>query len=400
MKTLRLAFSRIITYFFENKIIFVLYFIGTVACIFMMIFYYGNTLTYMTGNSKYDDRDLRRYEVMLSSPTEVTPETIEKLKNFEQEYNIQEIMLTTIVDADGKNIDFSSNDEAERYRENKERGSHEELGNDYIILSTFLNNNNDNVADSITGDEFEVLKSSIFSDDQLTKNVASAPPNENKDIKVGDITFNVVKNEDIYEYFIPSDAYFKSGIKTWYIIIWVSDEFSENMMYRYVDFLRDFFDIKYDPAVDCEGSYDFIRTPLIYYNGQSGEITSQFYSMAYIFILSIISFMFLLKYLMDSCRRENSILMMVGAKKKHIMLINFIENIILTLFSTVAAILLHAALYNVIFSKINLFENITYSIQDYLIIAMLSLGLSLIVQIPFIFTYWFKNIRTLKEGSK
>ena len=57
MKTLRLAISRILTYFSENKTIFVLYFIGTISCVIMMIYYYGNTLNYMTGNSSFDEFD-------------------------------------------------------------------------------------------------------------------------------------------------------------------------------------------------------------------------------------------------------------------------------------------------------------------------------------------------------
>lgn len=48
----------------------------------------------------------------LSSPAKVTEDTIEKLKEFEQKYGIQDIELTTIVDSDGNNIEFSSNDEA------------------------------------------------------------------------------------------------------------------------------------------------------------------------------------------------------------------------------------------------------------------------------------------------
>ena len=112
MKTLRLAISRILTYFSENKTIFVLYFIGTISCVIMMIYYYGNTLNYMTGNSSFDDIEFRKYHVAFSSPAKVTENTIEKLKEFEQKYDIQDIELTTIVDLDGNNIEFSSSYEA------------------------------------------------------------------------------------------------------------------------------------------------------------------------------------------------------------------------------------------------------------------------------------------------
>lgn len=134
MKTLRLAISRILTYFSENKTIFVLYFIGTISCVIMMIYYYGNTLNYMTGNSSFDDIEFRKYSVDLSSPTEVTENTIEELKKFEQKYGIQDIELTTIVDLDGNNIEFSSHYEATNDYWIKKLGNNDSSDTDKNIL--------------------------------------------------------------------------------------------------------------------------------------------------------------------------------------------------------------------------------------------------------------------------
>lgn len=189
----------------------------------------------------------------------------------------------------------------------------------------------------------------MFTDEELSKNVASVSLGKAKSIKVGNTTFNVVKEKTAQEefdgkiekYYIPADAYFKTGIKTWTVDIVIKERFSQNMMYRYVNYLRDVFNIKFDPAVDNEGSYDYVRGPIIYYIEDANQVSSQFYSIVYIFMLSLISFMFLLKYLMDSSRRENSILMMVGAKKRVVMLVNFIENVALTVISTVIAIAIH-----------------------------------------------------------
>lgn len=104
MKTLRLAFSRIFTYFSENKIIFILYFIGVIACVIFMLFFYGNVLNSKTGQTQYDELDFKTYYVSFATPTEITPETLEKLKNFQIEYDIQDIKLTAILDKDGNNI--------------------------------------------------------------------------------------------------------------------------------------------------------------------------------------------------------------------------------------------------------------------------------------------------------
>ena len=216
MKTLRLAISRILTYFSENKTIFVLYFIGTISCVIMMIYYYGNTLNYMTGNSSFDDIEFRKYHVAFSSPTEVTEDTIEKLKEFEQKYGIQDIELTTIIDSDGNNIEFSSSYEAVNDYWVKKLGNRDSSDTDkkYIILSTYLNNNEDN--------SFSDTKGRLFTDEELSKNVASVSLGKAKSIKVGNTTFNVVKEKTaqddlegkIEKYYIPADAYFKTGIKT------------------------------------------------------------------------------------------------------------------------------------------------------------------------------------------
>ena len=301
MKTLRLAISRILTYFSENKTIFVLYFIGTISCVIMMIYYYGNTLNYMTGNSSFDDIEFRKYHVAFSSPTEVTEDTIEKLKEFEQKYGIQDIELTTIIDLDGNNIEFSSSYEAVNDYWVKKLGNRDSSDTDkkYIILSTYLNNNEDN--------SFSDTKGRLFTDEELSKNVASVSLGKAKSIKVGNTTFNVVKEKTaqddlegkIEKYYIPADAYFKTGIKTWTVDIVIKERFSQNMMYRYVNYLRDVFNIKFDPAVDSEGSYDYVRGPIIYYIEDANQVSSQFYSIVYLFLLSLISFMFLLKYLID-----------------------------------------------------------------------------------------------------
>lgn len=134
MKTLRLAISRILTYFSENKTIFVLYFIGTISCVIMMIYYYGNTLSYMTNKSYINEIEFRKYHVAFSSPAKVTEDTIEKLKEFEQKYGIQDIELTTIVDSDGNNIEFSSNDEAINDYWLKKLGNHDSSDTDKNIL--------------------------------------------------------------------------------------------------------------------------------------------------------------------------------------------------------------------------------------------------------------------------
>lgn len=404
MKTLRLAFSRIFTYFSENKIIFILYFIGVIACIIFMLFFYGNVLNSKTGQTQYDELDFKTYYVSFATPTEITPETLEKLKDFQIEYDIQDIKLSAVLDMDGNNIDFSTCSDASTYFDyGNINNDFVSVDNDIVAVSvdTFINNNNN----ILKGTDYQ-----IFTDEELKQNVAAASLNAEKSIKIKGQDFNVVKtvpkNTDEYyfkstpDYYIPADAYFQSGIKTWKITIYVAEPFSQSMMYNYGYFLHEIFNTKYNPLKDVSGEYDCVGIPKTVYMAEYGDRFAQYWSIMEIFAVSIFSFMFLLKYLMDSCRRENSILMMVGAKKSRILVTNFIENVILTLFSTAIAILIHIALYDCLFSKINLYENIVYSAEDYLIITLIVFVMSTIIQIPFIISYWFKNIRNIKDGAK
>ncbi len=400
MKTLRLAFSRIYTYFLENKIIFILYFIGVVACVVFMLFFYGNVLNSKTGQTQYDDLKFKTYYVSFATPTEITPETLEKLKDFQIEYDIQDIRLGAILDLDGNNIEFSDNSEAMQYFHHKVNPNEEEEFVS-VYVETFINNNT-NILKNID--------SQLFTDDELKQNVAISS-NTEESIKIKGQDFKIIKTipkntDGIYDmketpdYYIPADAYFQSGIKTRQITIYVAEPFSQSMMYNYGYFLHEIFNTKYNPLTDADGSYDCVGIPSSVYASEYGDRVSQYQSIMAVFAVSILSFMFLLKYLMDSCRRENSILMMVGAKKIRILATAFIENTILTLSGTIIATLIHITLYDCLFSKINLYKNVVYSIEDYLLIAFIVLVLSTIVQIPFTISYWVKNIRNIKEGAK
>ncbi len=401
MKTLRLAFSRISTYFLENKIIFILYFIGVVACVVFMLFFYGNVLNSKTGQTQYDELKFKTYSVYFATPTEITPETLEKLKDFQMEYDIQDIRMGAILDLDGNNIKFSDCSEANLYVDFG-RDPNVENSPASIYVETFINNNTN------------ILKntdSQLFTDDELKQNVAISSSDAEESIKIKGQDFKIIKTipkdtggvngrKGSPDYYIPAESYFQSGIKTCRITIYVAEPFSQIVMYNYGYFLHEIFNTKYNPLVDHSGEYDCVRIPSSVYASEYGDRVSQYRSIMAVFAVSILSFMFLLKYLMDSCKRENSILMMVGAKKIRILATTFIENTILTLSGTSIAILIHIALYDCLFSKINFYENIVYSIEDYLIIAITVLILSTVIQIPFMISYWVKNIRNIKEGAK
>lgn len=70
MKTIKLALFRLFRYFKENRLIFVLYLLGSVTCVITFVYFYGN----MMPSKHADARNsllFRRYEVQLSEPLQL-----------------------------------------------------------------------------------------------------------------------------------------------------------------------------------------------------------------------------------------------------------------------------------------------------------------------------------------
>lgn len=387
MKTLRLVFSRIGTYFSRNKTIFVLYIVGMVVCVITLIFLYGNLMSSkprIFRNESY----CRSVSVYFRDPVTLTDDDIEELRDFYMDGKIQEIKFSAVLDKNGNDsFDFFTGDiyEGEGTQPAMcyiDRDSDIDP-DDYIIVDSYLNNNDDMMVNP---------KPNIFSKDQLKQSVAAAPKDKNGSIRIQGEDFNIVENVASDDYVIPIEKYMSSNIRTCYMQIYTDSIWSKFAVTEYVNYLKAVFD-------DANYSYT-IFDPLPFYGELEAQNLQNMGMLMVVFGCTILSFMFLLKYLMDCARYENGILMMVGAKRTHILLMNFLENIILTLFCITAASLIHIGFYRVFFSKISLFENLEYHLEDYLIIAGLILVASIIIQIPFMIVYWKNNIKNIKEGGR
>lgn len=391
MKTLRIVFSRIGTYFSRNKTVFVLYIVGMIICVTSLIFLYGNFLgskprIYSHGLS------CKRVEVYFEDPVLLTKDDISEIQDFYMEGKIQEIELSTVLDKNGNDsIEFFSGDEDVAYGDDVPASTMDYIGgytdlaapNDYIIVDSYLNNNDDMMVNP---------RPNIFSNDQLKQFVAVAPKEKTGSIKILGEDFKIIENVSSDHYAIPIEKYLSLNLRTCYLNIQTDTIWSKFAISEYVNYLKAIFD---------KANYRYtICDPLPFY-GQLENMNLQYTGQ--IMLVSgctILAFMFLLKYLMDCSRYENGVLMMVGAKRKHIVFMGFIENIILTLSSTIVAIFIHIGFYNVFFSKVNIFEELEYYPHDYVIIAGMILATSIIVQIPFMIVYWKNNIKNIKEGGR
>lgn len=101
--------------------------------------------------------------------------------------------------------------------------------------------------------------------------------------------------------------------------------------------------------------------------------------------LGVFAFTVLLYNMIKSAAKENIISMIVGASKVRVAIWSFAEALILGVSANILGFLLHWALYQPVFTKLNLATHLTYYFEDYCLLTLMILIFSLITTLPVLF---------------
>lgn len=132
---------------------------------------------------------------------------------------------------------------------------------------------------------------------------------------------------------------------------------------------------------------DYVRTPFIYVHTDELKSQQQLIVISVVYIISVISFISLLRYLIDSMIDENVTSMIVGAPKATVVAMIFREELFLFLIPNVIGLLLHYALTPALFSKINIVQDAVYTLSDYATILLIMLVLTVVCLLPLLRKY-------------
>ena len=116
-----------------------------------------------------------------------------------------------------------------------------------------------------------------------------------------------------------------------------------------------------------------------------------------IYLISILSFLFLFQYLMQENSYENVVYTLAGAKKSSVVCIACMELSLLSGSAALLACLLHAALYRPLFAQINIYGEVPYTLGDYLLCFLLTVLLSLAALAPFLTAYMRRSAAEMKR---
>ena len=103
--------------------------------------------------------------------------------------------------------------------------------------------------------------------------------------------------------------------------------------------------------------------------------------------MTMLAYVFLLRYLVDSLLNETIVSIIVGASRLRMTVYIFWEAILLSVIANGAGLFVHWALYQPVFEKINLATELRYYLSDYALLLGVIVAFSLIITIPFAMKY-------------
>ena len=103
-----------------------------------------------------------------------------------------------------------------------------------------------------------------------------------------------------------------------------------------------------------------------------------------IFGVSVISFVFLLMYVMKRAKRELIVYNIVGASRRTVRGILISEMFLFTALVAGAAILIHRVLYDAVFTSLNVVSPLYYTAGDYALLFLIDLVLTAAVYTPYL----------------
>jgi hypothetical protein len=364
MKYIYFYFTRLKQYFLSNKLIFILYVIGSFTSAIVVIYTYTNLIAY---NRVVLDNDVYNYYINSDYGYKIN-ENVEKLNEFINEE--KELLWATL------SIDFDVTEKSDLFL------------NENIYIATSLN------------DDFNWQHSGRieFNEDEKNGYVKSIilPINSINPLIINDIIgkkitifgeeFTIIGLHDYYISYIiiPYKIYNNLNLNFKNVNICFDKPLEESSILKFNNIIKDYFH---------KSNVKMPNTPDDYYRN---SFFGNMIGILIIYLISMISFVFLFKFLLESRNYENLILSLCGASKRKISLFVLMDNIILNSLVIIGAIFFYSIFKRSLFDYISL-KGIALFISDYLIIFLSLMITGLLITVPFLIKFYNNDLMDLKK---
>lgn len=354
MKLISLIGSRLLHYYRSNKLIFCIFFLSSVICGIGFLYLYGNyTMAMRNRNDQY--KTYRTYSMTFSNNPITIKDISASLKKMKMsmEYSI-------IGAAISDNIEVCAS----------------VYGTPEITAitgeSAFTEEENKNGSNVIIMPSWEPF------------NKPTGLNKENSTLLLNGTVFKIVGTHIDLEYYIPLKAYEHLGLPINRVKIIIVK--------------------KPTAASDTENMNELTAlfpnaqiTSPIHYN-QDKDFPMELFMICIVYGISMLSFMFLMKYMMDMNSRENVIYSIVGASKGTVIQLLLLDNVCLSVAASLISIGIHILFKESLFDKFSVSSNLIYKPSDYILSFFLIILVSSLTVIPFIASYSRKSLISAKNA--
>lgn len=345
-----LALLRIQTYARKNTLIFCLFLLGTVLSSLSLLFFYGNSMA--------DKRNMARNSLPYRTFTLYG----------DRNWTMEDLRALWDSASGSLDVRVSHTVEFPAVSEYPELSVH-----------AFLNNN---------AGVYSYQGQTSFTPEQLEQDCAIAPSSVGDSLNLEGTEFPVVghtRHFDNNVVFIPIRSFLEHEFSPDSVELILDTIPTRKENNRILEQLSILF-----PETSIADPYQSIRTDQSRNPGGVAMISG-------IYLISILSFLFLFQYLIQENSYENVVYSLVGARKSSEVCIACMELTLLSGGSALLAGLLHAALYNPFFVHINIYGQVPYTLGDYLLCFFLTVALSLAALTPFLATYTHRSLAEMKR---
>lgn len=347
MKYFVLLSSRMKQYYQSGKSVFCIFIIGSLLLNLLMIFMYGNTVTYMKSKNM-NTLDYCKYSVIL---------------NGSDYQNLCGQLDQLLQDKNMKDIFFYS---------------YWEDGQETFFFITSKDND--------AGLQWQKLKGRIsFSEAEIENRTKCVIAPREWGLKPGDKKgfgelgeFEVVGVGTLWQGgYIPSTVFESMPLPVMSIDILLTERLSAEAHQQFMDLLSAAYGR--ENVIPAYGISDDMR------NSPNDMI-----GLSILYIFTAAAFLFLLQYITVLNRKMDAVSELVGATKGTVAFFLLLERFCIALAAAVGGIVIHRVFYDSVFQRFNL-TGIDYEWRDYGIIAAIIVLSSLLASIPFVISYARKS---------
>ncbi len=354
MKYFIFLFSRIRQYYQSSKAIFSIFFIGSLMLNLLIIYIYGNTVTYMMRRNM-NTPNYCKYTVNLNGCD--YGGLCKELEQILQDRNIKDVTFHSFL----------------------------EEGEDTFFFAASQNNN--------AGLEWDKVKGRVYFTEAEIGNRKKCVivPYEIK-LGTGDKInygrfgeFDVIGVGMFSTYHYISSALFESlHLPVSSIDVLLTERLS---VAEHTRFMKTLSDIKgTDQVIPAYGIWE-----------DQAYSTKEIIGIFLLYLLTSAAFLFLLQYITVLNRKMDAVSELVGAPKGTIVLFLLLERFFIAVITGACAIAFYRIFYHCIFERFNL-TSIDYEWRDYYIIAVIIILSTVLASIPFVISYARKSaLRVFQE---